>query len=121
MGKGDFLGEFEQVVLLAVAQLEGRGYGVSIRREIERRAGREVSVGSVYSTLSRLEEKGMVASWEGDPKPRRGGRARKHFRLRPAGVEALESTRAMMDSMWDGLELGDDARGGADDLAGEAG
>lgn len=105
MGRGDFLGEFEQVVLLAVARLEERGYGVTVRKEIERRTGREVSVGSVYSTLARLEEKGLVSSWEGEPKPRRGGRARKHFRLQPAGVRALEAVRDMMDALWDGLEL----------------
>jgi len=106
MGKGDFLGEFEQVVLLAVARLEGTGYGVSIRKEIARRAGRDVTVGSVYATLARLEEKGMVASREGDPTPRRGGRARRHFRLTPQGSEDLEAARGMMDRMWDGVELG---------------
>ncbi|MEZ4416090.1 MAG: helix-turn-helix transcriptional regulator [Gemmatimonadota bacterium] len=106
MGKGEFLGEFEQVVLLAVAQLEGRGYGVSIRREIERRTGRDVTVGSVYTTLARLEDKGLVASEEGDPTPTRGGRARRHFSLLPDGARALEASRTMMDRMWDGVELG---------------
>lgn len=103
MGKGDFLGEFEQVVLLAVARLRGEGYGLSIRREIQRRAGREVTVGSVYTTLARLEEKGMLASEEGDARPRRGGRARRHFRILPDGVEALETARGMMARMWDGV------------------
>lgn len=103
MGKGDFLGEFEQVVLLAVAHLEERGYGVTIRREIERRTGRDVTVGSVYATLSRLEEKGFSESWEGDPTPKRGGRARKHYRILPAGVRALEASRGMLDAMWDGV------------------
>lgn len=111
MGKGDFLGEFEQVVLLAVARLRSEGYGVSIRREIERRTGRDVTVGSVYATLARLEEKGLLASEEGDPTPRRGGRARRHFRLLPAGVVALRTTRGMMDSLWDGVAL--DAGDGA--------
>ena len=106
MGKGDFLGEFEQVVLLAVARLDDAGYGVSIRKEIARRTGRDVTVGSVYTTLARLEEKGMVASFEGDPTPRRGGRARRHFRLTPQGAESLEAARGMMDRMWDGVELG---------------
>ena len=105
MGKGDVLGEFEQVVLLAVARLEGDGYGISIRKEIARRTGRDVTVGAVYTTLSRLEEKGLVLSEEGDPTPRRGGRARKHFRIRPEGASALEAARAMMDRMWDGVEL----------------
>jgi len=105
MGKGEFLGEFEQVVLLAVARLSGQGYGMSIRREIERRTRREVTVGSVYATLARLEEKGLLASEEGASTPRRGGRARRHFRIRPAGVQALEATRGMMERMWDGVVL----------------
>jgi DNA-binding PadR family transcriptional regulator len=105
MGKGDFLGEFEQVVLLAVARLRGAGYGMSIRREIERRAGREVTVGSVYGTLARLEEKGLVVSEEGEATRRRGGRARRCFRILPAGAEALEATRGMMARMWEGVAL----------------
>ncbi len=105
MGKGDFLGEFEQVVLLAVARLRGEGYGVSVRREIQRRTGRDVSVGAVYATLARLEDKGLVASREGEPSPRRGGRARRHFRLTTAGARALEATRGMLERMWDGVHL----------------
>ncbi|MEQ9398442.1 MAG: helix-turn-helix transcriptional regulator [Longimicrobiales bacterium] len=108
MGKGDFLGEFEQVVLLAVAHLDGAGYGVSIRKEIERRTDRDVSVGSVYATLTRLEEKGLTSSHEGDPTPRRGGRARRHYRIEPAGVRALQASRGMLDAMWDGADF--DAR-----------
>lgn len=106
MGKGSFLGEFEHVVLLAIAHLADEGYGVTIRREIEERAERDVSIGAVYATLSRLEDKGLVASWESDPEARRGGRARRHYRLEPAGVDALRATRGMMDRMWDGVDLG---------------
>ncbi len=106
MTKGSFLGEFEQVVLLAVAHLEGEGYGVTIRSEIEERARRGVSVGAVYATLSRLEEKGMISSWEGDPEARRGGRARRHYRLEPEGARALRQTRGMIDRMWEGVDLG---------------
>lgn len=105
MGKGSYLGEFEQLVLLAVARLGAEGYGVTIRREIERRTGREVTIGAVYATLSRLEEKGLVSSFEGEPEPRRGGRARRHFRLDPAGVEALRDARGMIERMWKGLDL----------------
>lgn len=105
MGKGSFLGEFEQIVLLAVARLSTHGYGVTIRREIERRTGRDVTIGAVYATLSRLEEKGLASSREGDPEPRRGGRARRHFQVEPAGARALESSRGMLDRMWDGVEL----------------
>jgi DNA-binding PadR family transcriptional regulator len=106
MAKGSFLGEFEQVVLLAVARLREDGYGVSIRREIERRTGRDVAIGAVYATLSRLEDKELLSSREGEARPRRGGRARRHFRIEPAGVRALEATRGMMERMWEGVELG---------------
>ena len=105
MGKGSFLGEFEQVVLLAVAHLDGDGYGLSIRKEIERRTGRAVTVGSVYATLARLEDKGLASSYEGAATPRRGGRAKRHFRLQRAGVEALRASRGMLDSMWDGVDF----------------
>lgn len=104
MAKGDFLGEFEHVVLLAAARLAGRGYGVSIRREIEDRTGREVSVGAVYATLDRLESKGLLTSWEGDPTPTRGGRSKRHFRILPAGARALEATREMLGRMWEGVD-----------------
>lgn len=106
MNTSRFLGEFEQVVLLAVAQLAEDGYGTTIRKEIERRTGRRVSVGAVYATLGRLEEKGMVRSWYGESTARRGGRAKRHYALEPEGVAALESTRRMLDSMWDGVDLG---------------
>jgi len=99
-----FLGAFEQVVLLAVAHLGEDGYGVTVRKEIERRTGREVSVGAVYATLGRLEDKGLASSWEGESTARRGGRARRHFRIEPAGRRALEATRGMLDAMWDGLD-----------------
>ena len=105
MGKGDFLGEFEQVVLLAVLRQHGDGYGMSIRREIEECVGRDVSIGSVYATLDRLERKRLVRSRSGEATPMRGGRARRHFALTPAGAAALRTTRAMMDSLWDGVDL----------------
>ncbi len=100
-----FLGEFEQLVLLAVVHLKGDGYGMTIRREIELRTGRSVAIGAVYATLDRLEEKRHVSSKEGDPTPQRGGRARRHFRIEPAGMRALGTARRLMDQMWEGLEL----------------
>jgi len=105
MGKGAFLGEFEQIVLLSVARLGDQGYGVTVRREIERRTGRDVTIGAVYATLSRLEEKKFASSYEGEAEPRRGGRARRHFRIEPAGVRALRGSRGMLDAMWDGLDF----------------
>lgn len=105
MSKGDFLGEFEQLVLLAVARLEGSGYGMTIRREIERQSGRPVVIGSVYSTLRRLEEKGFVASSTGEPTPVRGGRSTRRFELLPSGQRALERSRRVLERMWDGVRL----------------
>jgi PadR family transcriptional regulator PadR len=105
MGKGDFLGEFEQMVLLSVHRQEDEGYGMSIRREIEECVGREVTIGAVYTTLDRLERKGFVRSREGEATPVRGGRARKHFGLTPEGVDALQTSRSMMDRLWDGVDL----------------
>ena len=103
MGKGQFLGEFEQVVLLAVAQQEGEGYGMTIRREIERRTGRRVSIGPVYSTLRRLGAKGYLVSRVGEATPVRGGRATRYFQIEPQGIEALQASRAMLDQMWEGV------------------
>ncbi|MGD2071686.1 MAG: PadR family transcriptional regulator [Gemmatimonadota bacterium] len=105
MPRGAHLGEFEQIVLLAVVRMEGEGYGAELRREIEEVTGRDVSVGSVYATLDRLEEKGLVASWEGDSTPVRGGRARRHFRITPAGARALIAQREMMGRLWRGVDL----------------
>jgi DNA-binding PadR family transcriptional regulator len=104
MSKGEWLGELEQVVLLAVAQQGDEGYGLTIRREIERRTGRRLSVGAVYATLVRLEEKGYVGSWQGQATAVRGGRAKRHYRLRPAGQRVLAETRRLLDRMWEGVE-----------------
>lgn len=101
----DYLGELEQVVMLAVAQLGAGAYGVTVRREIEERTGRSLSHGAVYSTLYRLEEKGYLSSWRGEATPERGGRAKRLFRVEPAGARALSDTRRMLDRMWSGVEL----------------
>jgi DNA-binding PadR family transcriptional regulator len=97
------LGEFEQTVLLAIAHLGPNAYGVTIRREIERRARRPVAVGALYTALERLERKGLLSSTMSDPTPERGGRSRRHYTLRPAGVAALRQSRDMLDRMWAGL------------------
>lgn len=101
MGRGGYLGEFEQIVLLAVARQERETYGMEIRREIEERTGRQVSIGAVYATLDRLEGKGFVH-------PRHdaeAGRARRFFTLTPDGVTALEASRDIQTRMWSGLKL----------------
>ena len=103
MGKGEFLGEFEQLVLLALIRLEDGAYGMAVRREIENRADRAVSIGAVYATLDRLEEKGLVKSRLGEPSEERGGRAKKCFTITAAGARALERSQQAVRQMLDGL------------------
>jgi PadR family transcriptional regulator PadR len=91
----DYLGEFEQLVLLALMRLGDDAYGVSVRDTLLQRTGRDVSFGAIYSTLRRLEAKGLVRSSLGDPEPVRGGRAKKHVVVLPRGRAALgEAQRA---------------------------
>ncbi len=100
------LGEFEQLVLLAIVRLEGDAYAVSIRGEIERRTRRPVSRGAIYVTLSRLSDKGYLESWMGDPTPERGGRSKRLYRVRPSGVAILKQSLAALDRMRAGLPAG---------------
>jgi DNA-binding PadR family transcriptional regulator len=101
---GSHLGELEQLVLLALVRLEGDAYGVAVQREIARRAGRATSFGTVYTTLARLEEKGLVASRLGEPTPERGGRRKKYFRLTAAGARALRASLRALRTMARGLD-----------------
>lgn len=94
MTKDSRLGEFEQKVLMALVRLGPNAYGVTIRQEISKRSGRDVSVGAVYTTLSRLEEKGFVKSKVGDATPERGGRAKKYFQITANGERTLEAALA---------------------------
>jgi len=98
------LGEFEQVVLLAVLRLGDAAYAVSVRDEILDRTGRDVSRGSIYITLDRLETKGYLRSWLADPTPERGGRAKRYYALRPRAVEALRDSRRALVALWKGIE-----------------
>lgn len=98
-------GRFEEIVLLAVARLEGEGYGLSVLREIEDRAGESPAIGAVYATLERLEAKGWIRSSMGEATPVRGGRARRLYAVEPSGVRALRHARRALDQLWDGLEL----------------
>jgi PadR family transcriptional regulator PadR len=84
-----WLGEFEQLVLFAVVQLDPAAYGAPIRELIEERTGRSISSGALYTTLERLERRGLVASTWGEPTPERGGKRKRYYTLRPAGREAL--------------------------------
>ena len=100
------LGEFEQLVLLAIMQLDGEVYGVPIVDEIERRTGRSVAPAAVYVTLRRLEEKGLLASKMSAPTAERGGKARRCVKVTRAGLESLREARQVIDSMWKGLDPG---------------
>ena len=104
MAKGDYLGEFEQIVLLAALRLGNNAYGVTIWEEIGRRTGRPVMIGAVYATLDRLEAKRFISSKVGDPTPERGGRAKRFFRITSQGSAALERSRDILASMWAGLD-----------------
>ncbi len=98
------LGEFEQLVLMAIVRLGADAYGATIRREIESNTARRLSISGVYTTLERLEQKGCVRSWIGEPTPERGGRRRKHFELLPLGARALKAAYRDFTAMTAGVE-----------------
>jgi DNA-binding PadR family transcriptional regulator len=106
MPKGRFLGEFEIYVLLAVARLGPDAYGITIRRDIESRTGREVAIGAVYATLGRLQDKSFVTTSLSAPQPIPGGRSRKHFHLTTAGRRALAHSTSMLARMMAGVDPG---------------
>ncbi len=99
------LGEFEQLILLAVLRLGDNAYGVSIRSEILACTRREVSPGALYTTLDRLERKGMVASNTGTPTPERGGRSKRFYKATPSGTQQLVTAQRAFQQMLNGLEL----------------
>jgi DNA-binding PadR family transcriptional regulator len=97
------LGQLELTILLAVARLGDDAYGLAIRRDLAARTGREHAVGAIYTTLARLEEKGLVASRMTDPQPVRGGRARRAFRLTSGGKRAMREARHLTANVWAGI------------------
>src|SRR3990170_6512779 len=99
------LGEFEQMILLAILRLRDDAYGVSIRAELADRAGRNVAPGALYTALDRLETKGLIVSRMSDPTPQRGGRAKRHVTVTAAGMEALTRAVQAYERLLDGLEL----------------
>lgn len=103
MGKGEHLGEFEQVVLLAIARLGDGAHGAAIHAEIEETTGRDVSLATVYVTVSRLAEKGYLETSAGLASPERGGRARKVAALTAEGRAQLRAVRLTMEQLWKGV------------------
>jgi DNA-binding PadR family transcriptional regulator len=102
--KGDYLGAFEELVLLAVAGVGEEAYGITVQERVARDAGRAVSLGAVYAALDRLEAKKYVASWLGESGPYRGGRRKRHFSITPGGHAALRDMRRIRDRMWRSVE-----------------
>ncbi len=98
-------GEFEQTVLLAILRLADNAYGVTIRAEILECTGREATPGALYTTLDRLEEKGLVTSRLGDPTPQRGGRAKRYVQVTASGLRAVAQAQAGFQRLMRGLEL----------------
>lgn len=91
------------MLLLAVIQLGDQAYGVPISHELERHRGRDVSVGSVYAALERLEAKGLVVSNLGDPTPERGGKAKRYFRITREGLRQVHETRSVLTRLWQAI------------------
>jgi PadR family transcriptional regulator, regulatory protein PadR len=104
MKQGQLLGSLEQIILLALVRLDGNAHGMIVRREIGERTGRNISIGAVYATLERLQTKGYVSSFTGEPTPERGGRAKRLFRVEAAGKRALQISEQTIRSMTDGLK-----------------
>jgi DNA-binding PadR family transcriptional regulator len=103
MADRSYLGEFELMILLTVIRLGQEAYGVPISRELEVYRGRDVSVGSVYSALERLEAKRLVSSSLGDPTPERGGKAKRYFQVTGAGLRQVNETRKVLSKLWHAL------------------
>ena len=99
----DVLGTFGQAVLMAVMRLQADAYGRAILKEVQARLDRDVAPGAVHATLDRLEQKELLSSKLGSGTPVRAGRARRYYRLRPAGVRALNDARAAVDHIWRGV------------------
>jgi len=99
------LGEFEQLILLAILRLGDDAYGVTIRAQLAERAGRNIAPGALYTALERLESKRAIVSRMGDPTPQRGGRAKRYVKVTPVGMEALTRALQAYERLMDGLNL----------------
>jgi PadR family transcriptional regulator, regulatory protein PadR len=98
--KGERLGEFEELVLLAVRRLGKEAHSARIREVLAESAGREVTLGAIYTALDRAARKGYAESWVGEPTAERGGRAKRHFALTEAGLGALRENRLVREQLW---------------------
>jgi len=104
MATNRLLGGFENLLLLTILRLDDRAYGVAIRQELFDRGGKDVAVGAIYTGLDRLEHKGLVQSWTGEPTAERGGRAKKFYRVTAEGKRALNEAHRLLRRLSAGLE-----------------
>lgn len=95
-----YLGELEELVLLTISALGSEAYGVSIQQELEVRCNRSISIGALHSTITRLEEKGLLKSWMGGATAERGGRSKRFYEITAAGKKALTETKSLRDELW---------------------
>ena len=95
-----YLGEFEELVLLTIASLGSDAYGVSIKEDIEKRSSRTISIGALHSTITRVEDKGLIKSRLGEPTQERGGRRKKYFELTLEGKQSLHHVKELRDELW---------------------
>lgn len=100
-----YLGEFEEIILLAVLRLGKNAYGMRIRREVEDGVGRATSIGAIYTTLERLQQKGIVSSWQGEATPERGGRAKRYYKVERVGMAAIRDNQLVRQRMLQGADL----------------
>lgn len=97
------LGELEEIILLIVASLDDRAYGILIQEEVETQCDRKISISSVHNVLHRLEEKGFLMAAYSDPTPERGGKRKLIFTLTAAGKKAMEEARSLRDKLWNNI------------------
>jgi DNA-binding PadR family transcriptional regulator len=95
-----YVGEFEELVLLTITSLGEDAYGVSIKEDIEKRTDRSISIGALHSTITRLEEKGLIKSWLGEPTQERGGRRKRFFEITHQGKVSLHHVKELRDELW---------------------
>lgn len=99
--KGINLGEFQEIVMLSILILDKNAYGVTIQEEIDRRMKRSISRGALHTALTRLEEKGLIASDYGDPSPERGGRRKRYYEVTNKGLATLQEAKELRENMWE--------------------
>ncbi|SNT29861.1 Transcriptional regulator PadR-like family protein [Ekhidna lutea] len=100
-----YIGEFEELVLLTIANLSKDAYGVAILNDISKRANRKLSIGALHSTLTRLEEKGYISSYLGEPTNERGGRRKRYFEITDSAKAELSNMKALRDQLWAGSKV----------------